>query len=310
MSCHPTTIRMSDTVDANKMSNNNNVAYMFNKFFLDLLRTAKYISPCYATTVKTQYHSIDKQSTAYIDRFLECNAATLEAITEENVSVKILKLKVLHEFSLGEIVVCSDIVLFRRNILDKLGADFADGLCRLVKEDTALILRKSICMAIMARLSSTPELFGDAVTEIVRGEQGLPPSDNAKDAVVRALVIELASICSSSSSEHEEQDEQEEVIKGAPPPPSMDDLLENSTLGKLAKEIAADIDMSKLQNCNDPSELFSNASLMKDVYGKVANMLNTQISEGGVDQKDLLGECMNLVRTFGAPPKAPSRKRK
>lgn len=300
---------------ADQSTNNSNVVYMFNKFFLDLLRTAKNIDPSYAATIKTQqYHSIDKQSHDYIQRFVEGNEGILQGITEETVCDDVEKIRVLNEFTVGDIVRSSDGILFRKNILEKLGVSAAANVCRLVREETTLILRKSICMAIMAHVHTIsdpdPTLFGDVITQIVRGEQGLPPSDEMKDVILRALIGELASICMEEPAIPDVTDDcNEESGTKDVDLDSIDSLLENSSLGQMAKAIASDIDMTKIQNCTDPRELFSDPTLMKDIYGKVASMINTQMQNGCMNQDDLFGECMNLMRTIGVPqtPLVPTR---
>lgn len=291
------------TVTATKKTTPNQV-YMFNKFFLELLRTVKYVAPQYAVSVKTNYHSIDKHTDKYIESFLELNADVLKDIDDQNVSEKLDKVQVMDGFFLEDVVLQSDIILFRRSIMEKLRD--SDQLINLVQQETMFIRRKAISMSIMAhihamskdnKLEEDPALFGNVLTEMFRGEQGLPPSGPIGDVVISSLIGELASICM----------EEPAVVTTEEPTTKttdndadgLDDILKNCSLGKLVKDITADIDVSRVQGFKDATEMLSDTNLMKEIYGKVSGAINDQLSSGQLDQTNLLGECMNLVQAFG-----------
>jgi hypothetical protein len=87
------------------------------------------------------------------------------------------------------------------------------------------------------------------------------------------------------------------------------DFIENSTIGKLAKEISSEIDPSKFENMNNPSELFGSLfggnteedgdNKTKETFGNlmktVCSKLDNKFKSGDIKQDDLFKEAQQMM---------------
>lgn len=87
---------------------------------------------------------------------------------------------------------------------------------------------------------------------------------------------------------------------GGGDPSSFEEKLENSTIGSLAREIAGDIDVSKM-DIKNPEDLFSNenSQLIGDIVGKVTSKLHKKMQNGTIRQDQMMSEAMNLFSSMG-----------
>jgi hypothetical protein len=81
---------------------------------------------------------------------------------------------------------------------------------------------------------------------------------------------------------------------------TFEEKLENSTIGSLAREIAGDIDVSKM-DIKNPEDLFSNenSQLIGDIVGKVTSKLHKKMQNGTIRQDQMMSEAMNLFSSMG-----------
>lgn len=99
--------------------------------------------------------------------------------------------------------------------------------------------------------------------------------------------------------------------------------IENSTIGSLAKEIADEIDVSDLQNIEDPSDIFKcmmnfndENNILGNIIKTVSNKVNQKLTSGELDQAQLFKEAMSMIGTgdmlnnFFNPPKQKQNNRK
>ena len=79
-------------------------------------------------------------------------------------------------------------------------------------------------------------------------------------------------------------------------PKPLNEILENSEIGNLAKEIAEDIDIEGL-NIKDPMDLFKgeNSKLIGDIVSKVSSKFNS----GELKQDKMMSEAMQFMNTMG-----------
>jgi hypothetical protein len=81
------------------------------------------------------------------------------------------------------------------------------------------------------------------------------------------------------------------------------DMIENSMIGSLAKEISEEINFKDL-NITNPNDLlnFDNLTNSNNVLGqivsKVSSKIQNKIANGNLNQADLMGEAMNLMNVF------------
>jgi hypothetical protein len=81
---------------------------------------------------------------------------------------------------------------------------------------------------------------------------------------------------------------------------TFEEKLSNSTIGSLAKEIAEDMDISKM-NINSPDDIFSadNSQVIGDIVGKVTSKLHSKMQNGTINQEQMMSEAMSLFSTMG-----------
>jgi hypothetical protein len=120
------------------------------------------------------------------------------------------------------------------------------------------------------------------------------------------VIILLDNICklstkSSNNEESETTDDNDD--KGDEMPINMS-ILENSKIGKLAKEISEELDLSSIKSMDDVAKFTDPSNnFINDIVSKVGSKINNKLSNGELKQDDLLSEALNLMNSFGG--KAP-----
>jgi hypothetical protein len=81
---------------------------------------------------------------------------------------------------------------------------------------------------------------------------------------------------------------------------NFEEKLSNSTIGSLAKEIAEDMDVSKMK-INSPEDIFSsdNSEVIGDIVGKVTSKLHAKMQNGTINQEQMMSEAMGLFSSMG-----------
>lgn len=78
------------------------------------------------------------------------------------------------------------------------------------------------------------------------------------------------------------------------------DFLENSNIGKLAKEISNEINVDNISNISDISKLIDpKNNFIGDMVSKVGSKISDSISKGEMKQEDLLSEAFTLMSSLG-----------
>lgn len=85
------------------------------------------------------------------------------------------------------------------------------------------------------------------------------------------------------------------------PLPNIDmSFLEKSKIGKIAKEISDEIDISSIKN---PEDVLNFAdpknNVIGDIVSKVGSKIHNKLSNGELNQEDLLSEAFGLLNSFG-----------
>lgn len=82
------------------------------------------------------------------------------------------------------------------------------------------------------------------------------------------------------------------------------DNLENTTIGNLAKEIAKEIDVSGLQNLDNPEDIFKSImnfsgenNMLGNIIKTVSTKVNEKLSSGELNQAELFKEAMSMLGT-------------
>lgn len=80
--------------------------------------------------------------------------------------------------------------------------------------------------------------------------------------------------------------------------------IENTTIGSLAKEIADEIDVSQIQNLDNPQEIFKSMmnfdgenNILGNIIKTVSSKVNEKITSGELNQAQLFKEAMGMLET-------------
>jgi len=77
-------------------------------------------------------------------------------------------------------------------------------------------------------------------------------------------------------------------------------ILEESKIGKLAKEISESIDLSgideeNIKNIKNPLDILQNSNFMGDIINQVGNTITNKMSSGELNQEDLIKDAFSLM---------------
>ena len=77
-------------------------------------------------------------------------------------------------------------------------------------------------------------------------------------------------------------------------------ILEESKIGKLAKEISESIDLSgidedKIKNIKNPMDILQNSNFMGDIINQVGSTITNKMSSGELNQEDLIKDAFSLM---------------
>ncbi len=305
------------------MADANKAIYVFNKFFLDLLKDLKNaLRDRVATTeaggeherhasailecIRANYAAIDKFSADHVSQFAEA----VQASNGDDAAIQFLP---GHKF--GDIL-----AVFPQ---DSAPATLQSYLA-ILKIISYVYLNVAAAPADDSAdgggssnggSSGTLTAVLESIKRIQEDEEGLLAAEDIMDSILdddlRALLVELMqaervrreSEAEAGEEAGEEADAEADAdAKGASSKDgdTMQSFFDGSVIGKLAKEISEEIDVSDLQ-VKDPTELldFQNLARPDSALGKVVSTVGAKLQEkmsrGNLSQADLLGDAMKMM---------------
>lgn len=255
-------------------------AFIFNQYYIDFLKRIKEVAKTkketcevskeYLKSIKENYQTLDKSSEEYID-FLN------SSITEEIWS------KYLDE-DIDWIEENKEICIFKNVPLKNIIAILEDNF----------LCHHFICVFYIFR----KELTEEEATKIVN----LLQTPNSKDLMEEIQSEDIKKVLTKLNNLRNEKLKEKSGIDMK--------FIEDTSLGKLAKEILEDIDVGKLQK-----SLGENGDVLKaigdpdsgfaDVIANVSRKMATKISNGDLKQENLIQDAMKFASVmpnlFGGP---------
>jgi hypothetical protein len=267
-------------MDTDKLvdANVNYIAY-FNKYLIDFLTELKNIFPELAESIDLNYSNITDTSTEYIAEFMQNISKYSDKIAQKDDSL------------FTKTADNKKVVLLRDINFIKL---WHSGISDNTKQAIWKYLHT------LTILGSYSDDNSEIVQQVFKQLSSMNLTPDAIDEQAKNIMNMMSNIKTTT-------DKPSDTQSAETPPPSadknsMDDMLSGSTIGKLAQEISQEIDMSSL-DLNDPGKLMSSLlggkadgnnglmELIKNVSSKVA----TKLSNGNVNQKDLLSEAQAMM---------------
>jgi hypothetical protein len=263
--------------------------FIFNQYYIDLLKKLKNISKKHKTrsetarrilkTIKENYQTYDKQSTEYIELFKEkCNTefwSSYIALDKEN---------------------CDEWFKDEKNTSVEIYKD-------ITIKDVIKVLRSNfICHHYLSVLYIyTNELSEEQITVILTLLQSVaeePETDvNIENADIKKVLLRLNEL-------------KVDNIKANPTIGGMDSL-KDTTIGKIAKEIIEGVDLSKIkQSITDEGDIFKAIakpdSGFSELFTNVSQKMSNKISSGELSQEAIMNDAMKfasiLPGLFGGNP--------
>jgi hypothetical protein len=297
------------------MLKNNKIVFMFNKLFIDFLKDVKETSPILKNSIRKNYRVINKLSIEHLEKLWEgCQPHFTKFVSlsipelnddEEINSIFLVKdlaiSNILQEFQEQNDVFWNHVIilivfayLYHENNQDDIEvledhedhedvSDSVDALGDDTKDDQVDQLFYKVC---------------EVLSTLQKGEDVSKELDDVLDEDLKGLLSKVTyNKLHLPTAELPQQ------------PPQLGDMFgklpANSKIGRLAEEIAKDVDLSKL-NIQNPSDIMnmitdfgSSNNVMSDIIKKASNTIHNKLSSGELNQDELLSEAMGMMSFMG-----------
>ena len=315
----------------------NKIVYVFNKYLIQFFKEIKkddYLK----IAIKKNYKMIDKSNSKYVNEFMAYlgNNVNTELFIKKYDNKEDL-LKLLEQEELLEMKIFKNITLKRLNGFysddkDKLLMYFNTFFLLSNLYNESVMLKEDFLINKKEReeKQKRKENVEKDVEDILEEDEDNDKEDNdEKDsdeeitpemeyAVLQKGLDDLLVYCLKVINRVENSKEPEEGI--------MDDIVENiihnisllgisidntqnekvnsileeSKIGKLAKEISESIDLSgidedKIKNIKNPMDILQNSNFMGDIINQVGSTITNKMSSGELNQEDLIKDAFSLM---------------
>ena len=260
-----------------------NTTYIFNQYYIDLLKKLKNIAKKHRLhsetakkvlkSIKDNYQTYDKTSAEYIEFFKEKTAMAWEnyASIEKDKCNEWLKDDVNSQLEIYKDISLKDIIKLLRN--NFITHHYLGVLYIYTNE-----LTEEEITAILKELQKVTEEADDGVEFEIANE-------NVKKVLVRLNELKKDNIKTDDNS-----------TDGMP---NMDSL-KDTTIGKIAKEIIEDIDLTKLkQSISEEGDIFKAIAKPDSGFGElftnVSQKMSSKISSGELSQEAIMNDAMKFA---------------
>ena len=277
----------------------NNVCYMFNKVYLNLMKEIKDKNPDIKSKLKSNYKIFDKKSNEYITKMvMNMNDTVTEALfgdINDNIldKIEIMNFEIFVDITIDDIL---------KKVVDK--DDNSRSSLKyyvyilmvfgyIYKMDDLDDDKKEIL------LKKTVDIIKSVDTNNISNEEELEKHlEDILDDDLRKLLMKMY-VDRVTVNESVMKLDTEDIDTGL-------EFLNNTRIGELAKEISSSIDMSKM-NMENPEELlnmnnlFSGSNnMLGDIIQTVGTKITQKIQNGDINQEELMGEALNMMGTLNS----------
>jgi hypothetical protein len=263
------------------------IVYTFNKFYVDLIKDMKRLSPELKTKVKHVYKVVDKTSDEHIKFFCDGMSQYFQNIEPSNEAMQ--SVCIFKNVSVADVLahIGEKNIIMTWNylyVLSALGMLFKLSENESDNEAHTLLFDKVVIAIGIIRGRGTAEAA--AVLEDILDDD------------IRGVLSKIEKV-DEAENVHEQTagGQEDDVMK-------MFAGFENSKICNLAKEISSEIDISnvKLDSQEDIMKLMdfsSSNNILGNIIGKVSSKMQEKMSKGEMKQEDLIGEAMNMMSMMG-----------
>lgn len=267
----------------------NRILVAFNKFYSNFIKDIKASSDDIRVVIKKNYKVIDKLSDEYVTRYHEQVKDLVKSLVTEEVD-RLATSEAFLDAKLAKDVPTKQILDAITNDKDRqvfwnyvfilttlmLIKNAHDEISNEEEEKQVELLFSSV-IAILAKIQGHDEGVKDFIADILEDD-------------IRSLLSKIQGV----KGEVKIEEETKESDAG------FGNLLKDSMIANLAKEISDEIDVGSL-NVEKPEDVLklmdfsSSNNLVGDIIKKVSTKIHTKISTGELKQEDLFGEAMNMM---------------
>ena len=265
------------------MTPNEKCIVAFNRFLADFVRDVNSCcSPELKSANRAAYSKIEIFSADYISAFLA-------RVAEQDVDAP--DFRVLETATLSELVQESP----ESATTVKVYALILSAVAELyVRESSQELIEATL--GIVSTLNENDALDFDEISASIEQLQG------ASEKLVGVLQ-RLRDVRKGQQQQAEEGDSgSDDKFKFDP------SMLENTTIGSIAKEVVAELDMSQMSGVNSIEDVFKAMSgggangdtnnLIGNIVAKVGSKLQSKMTNGGINQQDLVQEAFSMFGPF------------
>ena len=275
----------------------NNVCYMFNKVYLNLMKEVKDKNPDIKSKLKSNYKIFDKKSNEYITKMvMNMNDTVTKALLDDDDildKIEIMNFEILVDITIDDIlkkVVDNDdnsknSLKYYVYILMVFG--YIYKMEDLDDDKKEILLKKTV------------DIINNVDTNKISNEDDLDKYlEDILDDDLRKLLMKMYA---------DRMAVKESVMKL-----DTDDIdtglefLNNTKIGELAKEISSSIDMSKM-NMENPEDLMNmnnlftgSNNMLGDIIQTVGTKITQKIQNGEINQEELMGEALNMMGSLNS----------
>jgi len=284
------------------------IVFTFNKLFYDLLHDVKEASSELRSIVKKTYKVKDMTNPSNFESFLGSLPDAVVSIAAS--SDQFTKLVTDTE--------CSNVEVFK-------GVTVGD-ISKVLDHNT--LASYLYCFIILAHVYDTTtdevasseeasDTLFDTVMGVVSGIQHKQNVDNLMEEIlddeIKNTLINLKGVMNlkpvNANTDKDNNDTNAANANANEPelPPGFENIanmLENSKIASLAKEITDDIDLSKIK-VDKPEDMFkviADQNIMGEIIGKVGNKIQQKLQHGDIKQEDFVKEAMSMLGSMKGNP--------
>lgn len=253
------------------------VIFSFNKFFYDLVKDVNNTSQSLKERVKKNYKVKNPTTVQNIEYF--------DAILNESIYQKLV--------SMTYEEACSDDEVKKFQMLQDIDVEMLIKASSKESVMTYLYILTLLTVVYRQNDDDTGDSLFTAVMNSIRHMQKNESFESAVGDVfdddIKSLLNNASKVFTGMKSPKEE----------SPMPDFNTEMLENSKIGNLAKEITSEINIDDLK-IEDTSNIMNlmNNNVIGNIMGKVGSKINEKIEKGELNHEELLGEALNFMKVL------------
>lgn len=256
------------------MDLHDSIYFTFNKFFYDLIKGVKDLSPDLKKKIKENYKVKSNNTTVNMDRFVDVFTPELY---QKLISLDVSSILADEEFGSIEIVKAVRNAVVLENTPSEYHSTFVSfvyifALLSEIKKQEDKESASDLFAAVMS-----------ALRNMQKGEEYDSCLADVYDDDIKILVSNTSKVIKNSTLEEKQPDLTPEFLAG-------------TKIGSLAQEITKEINLDDLK-IEKPEDLLNmgNNGMISSIMSKVGSKINEKLERGELNHEDLLKEAFSML---------------